>query len=84
MEKKEVGVDNPVIVAGVTVIPVVKLSLNYWSARNGISLLGNKQPTAVVVVSPKAKKAFRITGEEVSLDELIKEVAIIKEMLEGL
>jgi len=37
---------------------------------------------AVVVVSPQAKRAFRITGEEVSLEELIKEAPNLKEMLE--
>jgi hypothetical protein len=33
------------------------------------------------VVSPSEKRAFRITGEEVPLDQLIKEVPAIKELI---
>jgi len=84
MEKQEVGIDNPVEVAGVTLIPVVKVSLNYWHAKGGISFLGMKQAVAVVVVDPTAKRAFRITGEEVSLDQLMREFPSTKEILERL
>lgn len=84
MEKKEIRIDNPVAVAGITLIPVTKVSLNYWSGNGGISFFGVKQPASVVVVSPSAKRAFRITGEEVSLDQLIQEVPGIKEILEGI
>ena len=81
MEKKEVGIGNPVVVAGVTLIPIAKVSLNYWHSNGGISFFGVKQPFAVVVVSPSAKRAFRITGKEVSLDQLIQEVPGMEEIL---
>ena len=84
MEDQEVGIDNPVEVAGVTLIPVVKVSLNYWHANGGISFLGVKQAVAVVVVHLTAKRAFRITGEEVSLDQLMQEFPSTKEILERL
>jgi len=84
MEKKKVAIDNPVAVAGVTLIPVAKVSLNYWQGNCGISLFGAKQPISIVVVSPSARRAFRITGEEVSLDQLVQEVPDIKEILEGI
>lgn len=84
MEKKRVTIDNPVAVAGVTLIPVAKVSLNYWHGDGGISFFGVKQPVDVVVVSPSAKRAFRITGEEVPLDQLIQEAPGIKEIVEGI
>lgn len=84
MEKKEVRIDNPVAFAGITLIPVTEVSLNYWCGKGGISFLGVKQPVSVVVVSPSAKRAFRTTGEEVSLDQLILEVPSIKEVLQRL
>ena len=82
MEKKEVIVENPVTVAGVTLIPVTKVSLNHWCCKHGFSCFDIKQPVSVVVISLSAKKAFRITGEEVSLDQLITEVPEIKEVIE--
>ena len=84
MEKKEVKIGNPVTVAGVTLIPVVKVSLNYWRGNGSVSFFGAKQPIGVVVVSQSAKRAFRITGEEVPLDQFIQEVPGIKEVLEGI
>ncbi len=84
MEKKEVEIGNPVTVAGVTLIPVIKVSLNYWRSNGSISFFGVKQPINVVVVSSSARRAFRITGDEVPLDQLIQEVPGIKEVLEGI
>lgn len=84
MEKKEVEIGNPVTVAGVTLIPVIKVSLNYWRSNGSVSFFGVKQPIGLVVVSSSARRAFRITGEEVPLDQLIQEVPRIKEVLEGI
>jgi len=84
MEKEEVEVGNPVTAAGVTLIPVIKVSLNYWRRNSSLSFLGVKQPAGLVIVSPSAKRAFRITGEEVPLDQFIQEVPGMKKVLEGI
>ena len=84
MEKKEVGIGTPITVAGVTVIPIVEVSLNYWHNTHAISFFGVKQPISIVVISPSSRRAFRITGEEVSLDQLTKEVPGVEEILAGL
>ena len=84
MDKKEVVIDGPMAVDGVTVIPVAKVSLNYRHGNSSLSFFGFKQPIGVVVVSQSVKKAFRITGEEVSIDQLMQEVPSIREMLERL
>ena len=84
MEKQEIEIGNPVTVAGVTLIPVIKISLNYWRRNGNRSFFGAKQPIGVVVVSPSAKRALRISGEEVRLDQFIQEFPRIKEILEGI
>ena len=84
MEKKEIEIGNPVAVAGVTLIPITKLSLNYWHSNVGASFFGIKQPVSVVVVSPPEKRAFRITGEEVPLDQVIQEVPALQDILAGI
>lgn len=71
-------------VAGVTVIPVTKVSLNWQRCGGGMSLFGLKQPVSVVVASPSQKRAFRITGEEVPLEQLIQEVPAVKDVVQGL
>ena len=81
MENREVVVERPVVISGVTLIPVVKVSMNCHSG-NGISFFGFKQPISVVLALPLMKRAFRITGEEIALEQLIQEVPDIKEVLE--
>ena len=81
MEKKEIEIGSPLKVRGLTVIPVIKSSLNCWRNRAGISFLGIKQPVIVVIISPSEKKAFRITGEEVPLDQLIQEVPAVEKLV---
>ncbi len=84
MEKKEIEIGSPVTVAGVTLIPVIKVSLNYWRRNGSLSFFGVKQPIGVVIVSPSVKRAFRITGEEVPLEQFIQEVPGMKEVSEGI
>lgn len=40
-----------------------------------------KQPIAVVAVLPQKNRAFRITGEEVLLEELVQEYPGLKDYL---
>ena len=81
MDEKKIAINNPVTVAGVTLIPIVTTSYYYWQDNRGISFMGVKQPVSVIVVSPSVKRAFRMTGEEVSLDQLVEEVPGVKEIL---
>ncbi|MBU2607814.1 MAG: hypothetical protein KKF26_00690 [Chloroflexi bacterium] len=81
MEKREVVVDSPVTAGGVTVIPVVKVSLHHWRGKRGTSFYGEKRPVSLVVVTPSARRAFRITGEEIALEQLMQEVPDIAGVL---
>jgi len=81
MEKQEIIVDSPVAAGGVTVIPVVEVSLSHWRIKGGFSFYGVKKPVSLVVISSAGKRAFRITGEEVPLNQLVQEVPGIEEVL---
>ena len=81
MEKKEVSAGNPVTVAGVTLIPVVEVSINGWHGKGGISFFGVKRPVGLVLLAPPVNKAFRMNGEEVPLNQFIQEVPGMKQIL---
>ena len=81
MEEKKIVINKPVSVAGLTLIPVTQVSLGLWSARAGEAFLAIKQPIAVVVLSSQKNRAFRITGEEVLLEELAQEYPGLKDYL---
>ena len=82
MEKKEITVIHTVTVDGITVIPVSKVIINGWHGKQGIAFSGSVQPDSVIIATPSAKRAFRISGEEVTLDQLVREVPEISEKLE--
>ena len=81
MEKATVVIENPVALAGLTLVPVVRVVTHYWHAKGGRSWMSVKKPVAVILVSPAVKRVLRVTGEEISLDELIREAPEIKETL---
>lgn len=81
MEEKKIVINKPVSVAGLNLIPVTQVSLGLWSARAGEAFLAIKQPIAVVVVSSQKNRAFRMTGEEVLLEELVQEYPGLKDYL---
>ena len=58
-----------------------EVSLSHWHIKGGFSFYGAKKPVSLVVISPAGKRAFRITGEEVALDQLMQEVPDIAGVL---
>jgi len=82
MQKKKVTIGGPIAIAGITLILVTRLSLNCQHSGSSISFSGVKQPVRVVVASPSTKKAFDVTGKEISLDRLLKETPDITEVLD--
>ena len=54
MEKKEVVIDKPVVIRGVTLVPIVKVLMNSGHGKGGYSFFSVKQPVAVILVYPEA------------------------------
>ena len=79
MEKKEVVINDTIVIHGLTIIPVVQVSVNNWPYNNGASFFGVKEPVAVIVISEAGKRVFRLTGEEVSIEQLLEETSDLKE-----
>lgn len=84
MEKKEVTVINSVTIGTITVIPVATVTTECRHGRRGTAYTGSVRPESVVIVMPSGNRAFRITGEEIGLEELIKERPGVATVLDGL
>ncbi|MGD0352593.1 MAG: hypothetical protein ABSB38_03765 [Dehalococcoidia bacterium] len=82
MEKKKVIIAGPMAIAEITLILVIKLSLNCQPAGSSIFFSGIKQPVNVVVASPSTKKAFDVNGDEIPIGLLLQEVPDLAGMLE--
>lgn len=71
--EKIVTVEGPFVIGDVTLVTVVRSLLKCKCSDKGIWLFGIKFPIALMVISDSSKRAFRITGEEVSIDQLLEE-----------
>jgi hypothetical protein len=56
--------------------------MNHWHGKRGIACSGSRQPVGIILVTPSAKRAFRLTGEEITLDQLAQEIPDIRQTLE--
>ena len=81
MEKEELRIDSPVSIDGIILIPIVKVVQYCWQIEDSVSGWGSKQPVSIIVVSGEDTRAFRINGEEVSLEEMEFEVAGLSDVL---
>jgi len=58
MEKTEITINDPIVLDGLTIIPVVSLSLNCWHFDNFTSVCGVKNLMAFLVISPAERRAY--------------------------
>jgi hypothetical protein len=84
MEKKEVTIEGPLKVGGVTVITIADTLLKCESSNGGAVFMGIKKPSYVVVISKSEKRAFSVSGEDISMDQIIALVPGIEALLQKL
>jgi len=73
MEKKKVIISGPIAIAGISLILVVKLSVNCQPMGSGMFFSGVKQPVSLVINSESGRKAFDINGAEVQVSTLVEQ-----------
>ena len=81
MEKKKVIIAGPVAIAGISLILVIKLSVNCQPAGGTLFFSGLKQPISLVVNSASGRKAFDIAGNEVPIEKLLEEAPDLADAL---
>ena len=82
--KETITTGAAVKTAGHTLIPLVSVRLDRRDIKRGFFLSGHKQPLAVIIVTPAAKRAFKLDGQEVSLAELAQEYPEAKDIVAGI
>ena len=81
MEKKKVIIAGPMAIAGISLILVVKESVNCQPAGGSLFFSGLKQPVNLVVNSKSGRKAFDIGGNEVPIGKLLEEAPDLADAL---
>jgi uncharacterized spore protein YtfJ len=81
METKKLEVGDRITLGDTCIIPVTEFILSYGTGAKHLAAFGLKRPVAVLVVTSSGPRAFRISGQAVPLEELIKELPEIRETL---
>ena len=66
-------ISGPIAIAGISLILVVKLSVNCQPMGSGMFFSGTKQPINLVINSEFGRKAFDIRGAEVQVSTLVEQ-----------
>jgi uncharacterized spore protein YtfJ len=86
MQTKKMKVEGAISEGAFVFLPVSETTCRGERIGQTAFFFASKIPVAIVVLSPTEKRAFRISGEEISLDALTAEVpdilgAITKESI---
>ena len=70
MGKIEIKIDTALDIHGLTLIPVIEISLQYRYFNNSLSFFYSRSPVIVLVITEGTAKAYHISGTELPLQEL--------------
>jgi uncharacterized spore protein YtfJ len=73
MEEAGLEIGQAVAARGIRIIPVIQVSRNYCCVNGALCFFSHKKPAYVIIISASAKRVFRLTGEEISMEALFQE-----------
>jgi len=73
MRKEYLAREEAVVVAGVRITPVIRISVRYTEIKGARSFYAGKQPVYLIVSSVDGERAYSVTGNEVSIQQVISD-----------
>jgi hypothetical protein len=83
MRKEYLAREETAVVAGVRITPVVRVSIQSVEIQGSRSFYAGKQPVYLIISSADGKRAYSVTGQAVSLSQVMEECPALAVALEG-
>ena len=83
MRKEYLALEEGIVVAGVRIIPVVRISVRYTEIQGARSFYAGKQPVYLIITSTEGERAYSVTGREVPIQQVISDCPALAVALEG-
>ena len=80
MEIESLSAGQPMTVGELTILPIIRIYIGCQNTDHLIVGSASKKPVAILVISPKKKRALNLDGEEVPLDQYA-EVPEVKKLI---
>ena len=84
MEIEEITAGQPIRVGDITLVPIIRTFVSCAGVERGVVVHGSKRPTGIVVVSKGDKYAMNLTGKRMPIDQYLRQVPGLAEVLETL
>lgn len=82
MREEYFACEGATVVAGVSIIPVVRISISYTEIQGARSFYAGKQPVYLVILSADGERAYSVTGREAPIQQVIAECPALAAALE--
>jgi hypothetical protein len=83
MEKKQVTLENPTRIAGLTFLPLTQTLVFSWQNKGRLTFFGLKKPLYVLILNAEKKlTSFSIEGQEIPPEEILSQYPEIREKLD--
>ena len=83
MRKEYLAREETTVVAGVRITPVVRISVRYTEIKGARSFYAGKRPGYLIVSSADGVRAYSVSGQDVSLSQVMEECPALAVALEG-
>jgi len=83
MRKEYLAREETTVVAGVRITPVVRISVRYTEIKGIRSFYAGKQPVYLIISSADGEQAYSVSGQDVSLSQVMEECPALAVALEG-
>ncbi len=81
---KETRAGRPIIVGEITIIPLERLSVYHDGRKGGLLIYASKEPIGIVIVSPQGTAAIDMCGGQVPLENYIRDIHGLQQLLDSL
>jgi len=83
VRKEYLAREQTAVIGGVRITPVVRISVGYTQIRGTRSFYAGKLPVYLIISSGDDKRAYSVTGQEVSIQQVISDCPALEVGLEG-
>ena len=84
MEKKQVTIDNPTSISGLTLTSVTETLTYGWRNKGRPSFFGFKKPLYILISDGRAAiRAFTVTGKTTSLEQILSDYPELREAVKN-
>ena len=83
MRKEYLAREETAAVAGVRITPVVRVSIQSVEIQGTRSFYAGKQPVYLIISSADGERAYSVSGQDVSLSQVMEECPALAVALEG-